>query len=158
MEERCPLDDVLDMLRVRGAVMAYLSANAPWGIRLPHAPGATFHAVTAGSCWIRVPGEAPREMLTGDVVLLPAGAAHAIASDATGPTRAWDRVAKLRARNAAGELHLDGPGGSARIICAVYDYEREVAHPMLSLLPPTLFLSAHDGSDSGAVQRTMRML
>jgi hypothetical protein len=55
MNERCPLDDVLDMLRVRGALMARIRAHAPWGIRLPRAAGATFHAVTAGSCWVRIP-------------------------------------------------------------------------------------------------------
>ncbi|MEO8334332.1 MAG: AraC family transcriptional regulator [bacterium] len=158
MEERCPLDDVLDMLRVRGAVMAHLRAHAPWGIRLARAPGATFHAVTAGSCWIRVPGESPRELLAGDVVLLPAGVAHTIASDASGPAKAWDRVAKARARNAAGEICLDGPGGSAHVICAAYDYDRDVAHPLLSLLPPTLFISGQHGSGTGAVQRTVRML
>ena len=43
MELRCPLDDVLDVLRVRGAVMANLRARGPWGISLPPTPKATLH-------------------------------------------------------------------------------------------------------------------
>ena len=50
MERRDVLADVLDMLRVRGAVTAYARAHAPWGMSLHREPGATFHAVTAGSC------------------------------------------------------------------------------------------------------------
>jgi AraC-like DNA-binding protein len=158
MEERCPLDDVLDMLRVRGALMAHIRAHAPWGMRLPRADGATFHAVTAGTCWVRMPGQVPRELLPGDVVLLPAGAGHIIASDRTGPARAWDRAAKAKARDAGGEILLDGPGNSAQIICAAYEYDHEVAHPLLSLLPAMLVVSGQEMSDGDAVQTAVRLL
>jgi hypothetical protein len=73
METRCPLDDVLDLLRVRGAVMANLRACGRWGISIPPTSRATLHAVTAGSCWVRVKGQPPIEQLPGDVVLLPTG-------------------------------------------------------------------------------------
>ena len=87
MELRCPLDDVLDVLRVRGAVMANLRARGPWGISLPRTPKATLHAVTAGVCWVRVKGQPPIEQLPGDVVLLATGEAHIVASAPAGPTR-----------------------------------------------------------------------
>lgn len=61
MEIRCPLDDVLDVLRVRGAVMANLRARGAWGISLPRTSKATLHAVTAGVCWVRVKGQRPIE-------------------------------------------------------------------------------------------------
>jgi len=158
MEQRDPLADVLDLLRVRGAVMAHLRAHAPWGLRLPRATGATFHAVTAGGCWVRLPGQAPRELLAGDVALLPTGAAHVLASDSTGPTRPWDKVAKMQARNPAGEIVLDGPGNSTHVICAGYDYDREVAQPLLSLLPPILFVSGQEMPEGSAVPATVRLL
>jgi AraC-like DNA-binding protein len=149
------LADVLDMLRVRGAVMATVRANAPWGLRLARASGATFHAVTTGVCWVRVPGRAPRQLSSGDVVLLPTGAGHVIASHASGAARAWDRVAKARARNAAGEIVLAGAGKPTHLICAAYDYDREVVHPLLSLLPPMLIVS---GEDAGATGSTLQLL
>ena len=97
METRCPLDDVLDLLRVRGAVMANVRARGAWGISLPRTPKATLHAVTAGVCWVRVKGRSPVEQLPGDVVLLPTGAAHIVASAADGPTRTWSKVAAEQA-------------------------------------------------------------
>ncbi|MEP6622268.1 MAG: AraC family transcriptional regulator [bacterium] len=158
MEHRDPLADVLEMLRVRGSVMAHVRAHAPWGLRIPRAPGATFHAVTSGSCWVRVPGAAPQELHPGDVVLLPAGAGHIVGSDVNGPAKAWDRVAKAKARSVAGEILIDGPGTSAHFICASYDYDREVAHPLLSLLPPLLFVSADQTPQDGAVHGALRLL
>lgn len=158
MESRCPLDDVLDLLRVRGAVIGHVRAHAPWGMRLPQATGATFHAVTAGVCWLRISGQEPRELLPGDVVLLPTGAPHTIASDPTGPARPWDRVAKANAQDAAGDIRLDGPGSSTHLICAGYDYDHEVAHPLLSLLPSTLFVSGQELPDGSPVSSTLRLL
>jgi AraC-like DNA-binding protein len=154
--DRCPLDEVLDLLRVRGAMMAYVRAHAPWGVRLPQARRAAFHGVTAGSCWVRVPGQAPRELLAGDVVLLPMGAGHVLASDRAGSAQPWERVAK--ALRANGELVLEGRGHSSRIICAQYDYDRHVAHPLLSLLPPLMFVSGQSAADGHPVQTTLRLL
>ena len=156
--ERDPLADVLDLLRVRGAVMAHVRAQGPWGLRLPRAPGATFHAVTEGVVWVRVPGREPRELRLGDLVLLPTGASHVVSSDATGATRPWDRVAKAQARNAAGEIVLEGRGRSAGLICAAYDYDREVAHPLLSLMPLVLYVSGQELPDGSAVQATLGLL
>ena len=149
------LDDVLDLLRVRGAVLATVRGSAPWGLRLPRASGATFHAVTVGAAWVRVPGRSPRELQPGDVVLLPTGAGHVVSSHASGPARVWDRVAKAQARNAAGEIVLSGSGRSTQLICAAYAYDREVVHPLLSLLPPVLFVS---GEESARARSTVHAL
>ena len=158
MAPRDALTDVLDLLRVRGALMAHVRASAPWGLRLSRASGATFHAVMAGACWVRVPGRAPRELRSGDVVLLPTGTGHVIASGASGPARAWDRVAKAQARTATGEIILAGSGTSTQLICASYDYDRNVVHPLVSLLPPVLFITTGDGSRGAAVRDTLRLV
>jgi AraC-like DNA-binding protein len=91
-------------------------------------------------------------------VLLPTAAAHVIASDRTGPAHPWDRAAKARTPNAAGEILPDGPGNSTHVICAAYDYDREVAHPLLSLLPAMLVVSGQEMSEGGAVHTSLRML
>ena len=155
---RCPLDDILDMLRVRGTLMAHLQAHAPFGLRVPQAPGAAFHGVTTGGLWVRIPGQAPRELVAGDVMLLPTGAPHVIASDPTGPTRLWDRVAKAQAKNPAGEIILHGRGRATYVICAAYTYDQEVAHPLLSLLPAVLYLSGHEMGEGNAVHSTLGIL
>ena len=71
-----PLADVLDLSRVRGALLANVRARAPWGLDLPENRGASFHAITAGTAWMQLDGEAPRQLMPGDVILLPSGTQH----------------------------------------------------------------------------------
>ena len=158
MDTRDPLTEVLDMLRVRGAVLGRVRAHAPWGLHLAHAPRAVFHAVTAGSCWLRISEQEPRELVAGDVVLLPAGVGHVLASAPSGPVRVWNDIAKAQARSEAGEIVLDGPGGSAHVLCAAYDYDCDVAHPLITLLPPVLFVSSHESSQADAMHATLSAL
>src|SRR5437588_6681327 len=86
-----PLAEVLDVSRVRGAVLAHVCANDPWGMRLSSTPAAAFHAITAGTCWLRLDGRPPLQLMPGDVVLLPTGSAHDMVSTHAGRTRAYDR-------------------------------------------------------------------
>lgn len=158
MGERDVLADVIDLLRVHGAVMAQVRAYAPWGLQLPQNPGASFHAITAGSCWIRVGAQAPRELLPGDVVLLPRGTPHIVSSGLKGAPRPWDRAAKAQARSATGEIVLEGAGASTHFICATYDYDHDVAHPLLELLPPVLVLSERDRPETEPMASTLRLL
>ena len=158
MEECCPLDDVRDVLRVRGSMMANLRGSGTWGLKLPRTSRATLHVVTAGSCWVRVPNEAPRELLAGDLVLLPTGAAHTIASDPGAAMRTWASVAKEQSGNPAHECVVGGGGSSTHAICAGFTYDRDVAQPLLSLLPPMLFLSGQTTTDDSPVQATLRVL
>ena len=68
-----PLADVLDLSRVRGALHGNVRACAPWGLDLPASAGASFHAITSGTAWLRVDGDEPLQLMPGDVLLLPTG-------------------------------------------------------------------------------------
>src|ERR671939_1203430 len=137
-----PLTDVLDLSRVRGALMAHVRAGAPWGLELPQSGGASFHAVTAGTAWLRLAGEAPLQLMPGDVVLLPSGTAHRISSTPAGRCIAYDRAPKERQMSAHGELSIGGPGAVTTFVCAAYDYDLEVAEPLVSLLPAVVRVPA----------------
>jgi AraC-like DNA-binding protein len=136
------LADVLDLSRVRGALMAHVRATAPWGLELPQTSGASFHAVSAGTAWLRVAGEEPRQLMPGDVVLLPAGTAHRIASTPAGRCVAYDRAAKAQQMSDDGELAIGGPGALTTFVCAGYDYDLDLAEPLVSLLPPVVHVPA----------------
>lgn len=152
------LADVLDVSRVSGTVLAHVRAHDPWGFELVPTRGAAFHAITEGACWLRVEGEPPRRLLAGDVVLLPSGAPHRLSSAPTGPTRHFSREAKAELLTPDGELVFDGPGAATRFLCAGYTYDHEVAHPLMSLLPPVLHVAARDAGDDSPVQTTLRLL
>ena len=172
------LSDVLTVARVSGALMATFDARAPWAIELPERAGASFHAVVAGTCWFTAGGQAPRQLTPGDLVLLPSGVRHELAAEPGLPLRRFDEDLKASLITPDGELVIDGPGVRTRVLCAGYGYDNDVAHPLLSLLPPVLHVAtaqpdtgpqlravldllAHEargGADIGAQTTTVKLL
>ncbi|MBV9413529.1 MAG: AraC family transcriptional regulator [Solirubrobacterales bacterium] len=137
-----PLADVLDLSRVRGALMANVRAHAPWGIELPQNTGASLHAVTSGTAWLRVDGQDPVQLMPGDLLLLPSGVAHRLSSEPKGRCRPFDRTMKEELMTPEGDLVLGGRGAVTTFVCAAYDYDLDVAQPLMSLLPHVLHVPA----------------
>ncbi len=158
MNEPDVLSDVIELLRVQGAMMAKVRAHAPWGLKLPQNAGAAFHAVTSGSCWLRVQSRPPQELLPGDVVLLPRGTPHTVSSTATVVAQTWSRALKAQARSSSGEIVLHGAGASTHFVCASYAFDPAVRHPLFDVLPPVLVMSERDIPDEGPLASTLRLL
>src|SRR5512132_2558095 len=137
-----PLADVMDVSRVRGAMLANVRACAPWGLALPQSSGASFHALTAGTAWLRVEGADPLQLMPGDLLLLPTGIAHRLSSTPGGRCRPFDRTVKEQLMTEDGDLLLAGPGAATTFVCAGYDYDHDVAPSLLSLLPAVLHVPA----------------
>ena len=77
-----PLADVMDLSRVRGALLGNVRAAAPWGLDAPAVRRRRFHAITSGTAWLRVEGSEPRQLMPGDLLLLPTGVAAPALLDA----------------------------------------------------------------------------
>jgi hypothetical protein len=137
-----PLTDVLDLSRVRGALMANVRAHSPWGLELPQNPGASFHAVTAGTAWLRVADAQPVQLMPGDLVLLPTGVAHRLSSDPCARCRRFDRRMKEELMTADGDLGLGTAGATSTFVCAAYTYDSEVGQPLMSALPHVMHVPA----------------
>jgi AraC-like DNA-binding protein len=137
-----PLADMLDLARVRGALMANVRAHAPWGLELPRSPGASFHAVTAGTAWLRVGAGEPVQLMPGDVLLLPTGAAHRLSSEPRGRCRRFDRRMKEERMTPDGDLTLPGGGAATTFVCAAYDYDLDVGRTLMGVLPEVVVVPA----------------
>jgi AraC-like DNA-binding protein len=152
------LADVLELARVSGSVLAHVHAQGTWGLDLQPAPGAAFHAVTAGSVWLRVGDADAMQLMPGDLVLLPGGTPHQLLSSPTAPARVYDEQLKLELTNGAGDLIIPGTGTKSRFVCAGFSYDSELAQPLLALLPPVLFASAAQADPDSSTQATLRIL
>jgi AraC-like DNA-binding protein len=153
-----PLTAVLAITRVDGGLLSNVTAHAPWGFGSPVVPGAAFHAITAGTAWLRVAGRPPRHLMPGDVVLFPTGTHHELVSDPGAEAQPFEELMRTRSAGEQGALELPGPGACTRFFCAGYAYDRSVAHPLMSLLPPVLVLAAGEPAVDTAVQDTLRLL
>src|SRR5213595_734433 len=137
-----PLSDVLDLSRVSVALMVSVRACAPWGLDLAQRPGASFHAITSGTAWLRVGDSEPLQLMPGDVFLLPAGARHRLSSEPGGRCVPFDSSLHERPMTPDGDLPLGASGAATTFVCAAFDYDLEVGEPLMGLLPPVIHVAA----------------
>ena len=135
---------------------ARIEAGERWGYWRGPRSGAAFHAVTSGTAWLAVSGEAPRELMPGDVVLLARGTAHALGSDAetvarTGPANssAYEHAGSAVVRIGAGDVRT-------HILCAHYDHDPAVSTQVFAPLGDLVHLRAGHAGDG--LDDTLRLL
>src|SRR5262245_63110448 len=129
------LSDVLEIVRLTGALFFLVEARTPW---VAEAPAATkllplilpraehivsYHVIRQGTCWCESPGHPPLKLDQGDVLLVPHGDAYQLASTC-GLRTGWSSDDTLRwfRAMAAGELPFvvtEGGNGVDRlqIVC-----------------------------------------
>jgi AraC-like DNA-binding protein len=154
--EHDPLSDVLRTVRLTGAMFFLWDVSWPFVMPVPNGrafapiilPGAqqiiSYHIITEGSCWGGMRGEAPLDLRTGDILLIPHGDAYAMSSSARTCVPADVPLAPaldFYRRMAAGELPfvvVDGGGGptTTRVVCGFLGCDVRPFNPMLAALPP----------------------
>jgi AraC-like DNA-binding protein len=169
------LSDVLRSVRLQTAVFYYVSCDGSWAAEAPAAreiaaavmPDAehvfAYHVLTSGACWAGIIGEPPIEMKRGDVVLLPQGDAHVVAS-APGMRAdpAIDSYFELGRTQRPFRIHHDGrkrevdlegklppPGTSAAAATFVGGFigcDLRPFNPLIAALPRLLHLPSGRGS------------
>jgi AraC-like DNA-binding protein len=150
------LDAVLSVSSVRGTVAAVLDAAEPWGLTLDAVPGAAMHAVVRGTACLRLADRREIRLMPGDVVLLPAGDAHTLASAPDIEAEPFDHVAAERALASGRSLVVGSGAPRTRILCASYRQDPTVSIPLLSLLPAAIHIPA--GSSGEPMHSVIRLL
>ena len=143
-------------------------ACAPWGLALPQRQGASSHAVTPGTGWLRASDSDPLQSMPGEMILLAAGARHRLSSDTNGrcappalvryerPVRAVRQSVKERLMPPEADLALGTSGAATTFVCAGFDYDLDVAEP---LMPPVIHVPADPvaGRESAAIAELLAM-
>jgi AraC-like DNA-binding protein len=140
------LSEVLAVTRLKGTVYFSADLRLPWGIALPHRKRAPFYVVARGRCVIAL-DHTPSSCVAlgpGDLVVLPGGAAHALASSARAATMPLERFVTRYPMDARG--HVDALGGkrpTTSLIGGFFEFERD-PEPLVTVLPPLIHVDAHD--------------
>jgi len=150
------LADVLAVSGVRGTLGARIEAGADWGWWAAPAPGAAFHAVTSGTAWLARPGHAPQQLMPGDVLLLPGGAEHVLASDPVALARTGEHASDDWEQAGVGAVRIGVGPVQTHVLCAHYEYDRAMTTQVFALLPELVHIRAQDGGDG--LQDTVRLL
>lgn len=157
------LSDVLQAVRLTGAVFFDIRASEPWVAETPPGsqivgrifPGAghliPYHVVTRGACWGSVDGEPPVQVSAGDVIVFPHGDAHTMSS--TPGMRSIPNLSLYR-RPGDGQLPFsmsmgDSQEESAHLVCGYLACDAQPFNPLLDALPRTI----HVGDRAGGALR-----
>jgi AraC-like DNA-binding protein len=136
-----PLGDMLELSRIRTALLCNVRAGAPWGLEVHGTGQASLHAVTRGAAWLQLDGAEPLRLTAGDVFVLPSGVGYRLSSAPNAPWVPFDVALKAR-MTPERDLTIGGNGPQAVFLCAAYVYDLDVAQPLLSLLPTVLHVPA----------------
>jgi AraC-like DNA-binding protein len=111
-----------------------------------------YHIVTDGRCFAAPFGEAPIELVAGDVVVFPHGDAHIMSS-----ARETGRLALFQVTSSAphrGVVRLGGDGPrSAELICGYLGCDRRPFNPLLASLPRVMHMRGMANAWVGALTR-----
>ncbi len=143
------LSDVLRAVRLNGAIFFDVQASDPWVAETPAGaqivarmfPTAehliSSHAITRGSCWACVGTEPPLLLAAGDIVVIPHGDAHVLAT--VPGMRGTQDLERYRAPT---ELELpvsismgSGKAESAEFVCGFLGCDIRPYNPLLNALP-----------------------
>ncbi len=150
------LSDVLEALRLSGAVFFFVDARAPWVAEAPTSmhlakvllPDArhivSYHVVRRGVCWCEAPGQTPLRLEAGDVLVVPRGHAYQLAS-APGLRTGWSLEETLAWYRAMADGRLPfvvTEGGEdpeqIGLVCGFLGCDAPAFNPVLSALPVLL--------------------
>ncbi|MEU6594718.1 AraC family transcriptional regulator [Streptomyces sp. NPDC046881] len=139
------LSDVVATMKTGRAKITRSRRSGRWGNRFGPYPGAGFHIVLDGDCWLIPPEGDPSRLAAGDVVFLPHGAAHGVSDS---PGRTLDELPPDRTEPHGPDLVTDvgdtdvgdeePADGRTLLLCGAYRLNREVVHPFLRSLPQVI--------------------
>ncbi|PYF96739.1 AraC-type DNA-binding protein [Georgenia satyanarayanai] len=140
---------------MRGTFYCRAQLTAPWALRMPAvADAVSFHVLTAGTCWVSVPGLAPVELRAGELALVPHGRGHDLLSaPGSAPPRRVERLPQDYLTEHYSVLRHGGGGPATQLVCGVVGFDEPLAHELVRALPPVVLA---DGAST--VRDTVRLM
>jgi AraC-like DNA-binding protein len=161
------LSDVLRAVRLTGAFFFDVHARGPWVAETPAGkcvveamfPGSdhliSYHLIMEGSCWATIEGEEPIKLSAGDIIVLPHGDTHVLAT--TLGMRRTPEMSMYRAPNDGLQpvrISLgEESGEAARFVCGFLGCDSRPYNPLLAALPRVIHISDHASGALGAYFR-----
>ncbi|MEV6429899.1 AraC family transcriptional regulator [Nocardia sp. NPDC051463] len=131
------LSETIAAIRTGNPGSGMFVRHAPWGRSYPVIPGAGFHVVLQGSCWLVPPEGEPVALGAGDVLFMPRGADHDLVDRLDSPVTETARPGEPR--------EIPGTGARTALLCGAYELGRQRSHPLLDELPEFIHLPARPG-------------
>lgn len=151
------LSDVLRVVRLSGAVFFTAEFGSPWAIESPPSKSLAslimptaecftfFHVLAEGTCWVKVKGEPPMQMTSGDVVVVPQGDEHVMGSDLDRKPVPMKVLIPEIPRPGMPPVRGGGGGEVARFVCGYLHCDQKF-NPLFGTLPRLLCVRNREGN------------
>jgi AraC-like DNA-binding protein len=155
------LSEALKGFRVSGSIFIDADLRAPWAIVTPSSAEIAsalgvesdrvipYHLVTEGSCLATVEGQAPMQLVAGDIALFPHGHVHILAShEGVAPAPlSGEFVERVLARRTILPVRHGGTGQLVKLLCGFFAIDKWGGDHLVKGLPAVL--SARIGTNGG---------
>lgn len=156
------LSDILNIVTLKGSLYFRTQFSPPWGVCVPNYSNvARFHLVTRGQCWVKVTGVAdPVCLSTGDLIVIPHGAEHALSDAPETPIKSLDHVVQAAGFEGTGALVYGGEDNRApaRLVCGHFAFDPNVGRILLDSLPPYIVIHGFQSADTGWIDDAMKFI
>ncbi|HEX2851805.1 MAG TPA: AraC family transcriptional regulator [Opitutaceae bacterium] len=157
------LSDVLQGVRLTGAIFFELRARAPWvetsaegsTVAPQLLPGVqhsiSYHVIAEGRCWVTAKDIAPIQLEAGDIIIFPHGDAHTLSSAPGLTAKANPAIYKEAAASSSLPVSyaFGGSGESTLIVCGILGCDVRPFNPLIATLPRVLHIRDRAGSTRG---------
>src|SRR3954452_21045574 len=145
------LDDILSSLRLTGGVVIDGEFSGDFCLQAQFTPNhfapffpipetlISYYYVRSGRLLIEVEGMAPKEIVAGDIAILPRNDTHTLASGVGLPKTDAEDIVWVT-EEGVHRVSTGTDGEKAEIWCGFLGTAKNSAHPLLGALPPLLTL------------------
>lgn len=138
------VSEILGRVQLRASVYANPTVCGEWQVDGSTHPGAQFHLISRGSCFLHLPNQAePRPMRAGDLCVFPRGGWHLLTPDG-------------KARDIGSSVGSQGMGPNTSLVCGSFEFEEGASTGLLDALPDAIVVPAEEvGEGFGTLLRLL---
>lgn len=155
------LSDIFDTIELKATFYFRTEFYPPFGIAVPKfRKAARFHLIVQGQCSVRLDNGTVVAALPGDLVFVPAGNAHVLASDPRAETTLLDDAISESGFQGQGPfvVGVGLPSQSCQMICGHFAFADGSDHPVLQAFPEILHITAADRAAHPMLDDVLRLI
>ncbi len=140
------LADVVQRLDLRSSFYFRAALSTPFAVEVPEERRRIrIHVAGAGRAWIGLPSGEGTWFGKGDLVLVPHGSAHLLASAPVTTGVPLQAALDAEPGDGGGAFRHGGGGEETLLACGHFEFDETLVHPLIESLPPLIHLSAGEG-------------
>lgn len=132
------LSEILQDFRLSGVSYGRCELRDPWSIAFPQQQLLRFHFVSEGPCWIHTEAQGWQALQAGDLLLLPQGVEHRLASQAGVVTDSLRTCQVTKLGGNVCEVVQEGSGATSTLFCGSMALAANALNPLIALMPPII--------------------